>query len=254
MDWKFIKDNKLIQQFKAHPLYWIFAAIFGWVMSNFLTTPLITAIAIVLLGYIALVILLEVWIKSKISHWMSDIWCYCAIYSGLLIICILIALPFWNILVYVCDRDNPYKQPVRTATATVGILVSVEDNSNMQSAYSDRACATLFLLKNKTILIAMNSSNCGCFPPIGSKNEFIYKATNFHCEAESDKTVYSITGADTISMDFIGLPPESNIIGGDITLTFNASLTVKIPIPKQISNKYGWVKIPDIQKYLKEGK
>ncbi|MGB8225778.1 MAG: hypothetical protein WCE45_02760, partial [Sedimentisphaerales bacterium] len=219
MDWQFITENKLIQHFKAHWLYLLFAPVFAWVMSNFLTTPTITAVAIVFLGYMALVILLEVWIKSKICHWIkSGNLCYFIIYFGLLIVCILIALPFWNKLVYMCDRDNPYKQLLRTGTATIEMRFQIiNDNNNAKFSFRNGSCATLLLYTNH-LLLSMTASSCNYLPNIYNECYYWYEATAFNLSEKIGEPISDIMEANLLRILIPDFPANSNIIDGNATL------------------------------------
>ena len=242
-------ENRLIQRFTTHWLYILFAPLFGWVMSNFLTTPTISAIAIILLGYIVLIILLEVWIKSKICRWIkSEKYCYCIIYSGLLIVCILIALPFWNMLVYVCDRDNPYKQPLRTGTAT--IVVGMEPNSVFLTRFPS---GYIQFMKRQEVLLGMEVSPANVNTQIVNNQSFC-KATfelDQTCKFVGNPICHLIkTEFAKISLNII--PAKSKITDGYAIFTFNSSVHITIPIPPQ-TTKDNAIIIQDVQKYLRKG-
>ncbi len=249
MVWNFIKENKLVLHFKSHCLYLLFMPVFGWVMSNFLTTPTITAIAIVFLEYIAAVILLEVWIKSKIYRWFkSEIFCYCIIYFGILIICILTALPFWNTLVYACDRDNPYKQPLQTGTATV--VIGMKPNSNSLKQFPS---GHLQFIKDQKVLLDMDASVDKIYEQIVDNQRF-YKATfelDQTCKAIGNP-ICNLTKTEFVKISLDTIPAKSNIADGYAIFTFNSSASFTILIPPQTMED-DVIIIQDVQKNLKKG-
>jgi hypothetical protein len=254
VDWRFIRENWLIKRFKNHPLYLFFGPMLGWVMSNFLTTPTITSIAIVLLVYLALVILLEVWIKSKICKWMSDSWCYCTIYGGFLIICILVALFFWNDLVYVCDRNNPYKQPLRTGTADVDIIINSKNIITPRRVRTWGDWGPLAIGKDGDMGLFMELSLPSIRYEEINPNQFRFMGTLILNTRDKyiNKPIADISKADFVLIRFDNTLSESNVIGGDIVFSFNGgSVQVTIPIPSQpIENKS--IIIEYIEKYFKK--
>jgi len=217
-------------------------------MSNFLTTPTITAIAIVLLVYIVLVILLEVWIKSKICRWIkSEKRCYCIIYFSILIICILIASFFWNKLVYICDRDNPYKQPLRIGTAT--IVIGIEPNSVFLNEFP---IGYIRFMKGQEVFLGMEISPAKVETQIVDNQAF--------CKAifELDQTCKAIgnpishlTKTEIAKISLNTIPVKSKITDGYAIFHFNSSVsTDKIPIPPQTMEN-DVIIIQGIQEYFK---
>ena len=146
MVWEFIENNALVRHFKAHWLYYFVASDFGWIMSNFMTTPVITAIAVVFLVYGVIAILLDKLVK--IYH--SKRFFYYAIHSVLLIVCILIASHFWSALVYACDKDNPCKKTLVIGTATIEVVI--DSNSEDFEEWGD---SWITLLKKGQVVLTM---------------------------------------------------------------------------------------------------
>jgi hypothetical protein len=248
MDWQFCTKNKLVQHFKAHPLYVLFASVFAWVMSNFLTTPTVTAIAIVFLGYMALVILLEVWIKSKICHWIkSENHCYCIIYFGLLIICILTTLPFWNTLVYMCDRNNPYRQPLQIGKADIEVIV--EPNGVINSGINRFGMGYISLFKERDAILAMEGW-AGCEQTRNGQATYWVKPELDIKDKSINKPIYYLAEAQYAAIHFEKLPPKSKVISGEVIFTFNSSVRIEILIPPQTMEGDSII-IPEIQKYFK---
>ncbi len=247
MDWQSIKESRIIRRFRNHWLYLLLPPLFWWIMSNFLTTPSISAVVIVFMGYIVLTISLDSWIKAKTRSWFeSKICSYCIIYFGLLIICVLIALPFWDTLVYWCDRNNPYKQPLATGTAETQIIIDSNEGDIVRLLKGH-----IILVKGQDIFLKMWPSDAVEGKQLGNNNRRF--RTTFKLDKIDKaigKPIYSLAKAELVVIRLDSIPPSSKIIGGFVIFTFNSSVRIKIPIPSQTMEGDAIV-IREIQKCFK---
>jgi hypothetical protein len=263
MDLEKIKDKKIVQRFRSHKLSFLIMPIAGWFMGDLLNTPTIKAFSVVLLASIILAILLDVWIKSKISNWFkTDFRCYCAIYLGLLIICVLIALPFRDLLVFMCDRNNPYKQPLTTCSADVQIIVDSNApfesyghtgyilfvNGKMDVVYTGKE-HIITIKGHKELVFEMVSSFTYAERTNVNRIRFGAKLENVLLGPSIGKPVYKLSQSKYALLHFDNIPNKSKIISGLIICIFNGSLRIEIPVPLQIMGDDKII-IPEIRKYF----
>ncbi|MGB7582566.1 MAG: hypothetical protein WBL85_08990 [Sedimentisphaerales bacterium] len=240
------KENKITLHLKTVRFKFIITTGLGCIVSYILSIPTIGAIFVVLFIWAILTTLLAI---------LNETGIYNKIKSGfntdfvLLIICFLIALLFWSKLVFVCDRDNPYKKPLRTATATVEVTV---DSNNVRNIYTGLGHAFMFLAKDQNILLVMNAQSCYSNPTDSNKGH--YGASAFNPDGEQPlfgKPIYSLAEANNAMIHLSDMVLDSNVIGGSLILILNSSLTIDMPIPMQTTH-HNNVYITDIQKYFKK--
>jgi hypothetical protein len=234
---KFIENNALVRHFKAHWLYYFVASDFVWVTSNFMTTPVITAIAVVFLVYGVIAILLDALIPQKAIRWVM--------YFSLLAVCILITHAFWSKLVYACDKDNPYKKLLITGTATIEVVI--DSNSEDFEIWGGSEIA--LVRKNQNILVMFTPTTTESYAQKIGNNEICYRATiNLNANDKSvGKPISDLTNAEYVKIHFQNMPQNSKVTRGVVTFIFN-NLPIRIPIPAQTIDNV--IIIKDIQKDL----
>src|SRR4030042_3980203 len=126
MEWKsfvnlFGRFKRKIKQKKAHRLFPVFTASMG-VWLGMLLTPTIGAFCIVLSIYSALVMWFP-WGKIPCRKIPWEKFKTYRAYIISAVITLLIAVPFWDTLVDICDINNPYKQLLRTAEADIEAVI-----------------------------------------------------------------------------------------------------------------------------------
>jgi len=206
-------------------------------VSGFLTTPIITAGAIVLGIYIGLVILSDIWIKLKSYRYI--------VRFSLLVVCILVALPFWNILVDICDRDNLYKQPLQTGIAIIEI--TTEENGPYKSEWGE---GYVKFIKEQKVLLMMPAQSDMIFRELGNNRRW-YRAT-FELDILGKfigKPIRYFNKTESAWINLSIILKKSKITGGTIKCTFNNSVCFQIPIPPQ-TMKDDIIIIPDVGKYF----
>jgi len=244
-------------------------------MGDLLNTPTIKACSVVLIAFIMLAITLDALFKSKAHRWIeSEKHYYYIIYSALLIICILIAMPFWGKLVYLCDRDSPYKKTIQTCSGGIELIfntLTVHGNVTLQDgkSFGENKSIGVKDLHNHMGLIVKTKENKSEIIFL-KENEIIFKMISNESLLEPngiDKAIYTanfklneldksfgrpLDGLKMVeSMQiYVDVFPELNeILGGVIKCTFNGSIVIEIPIQPQIIKKNLLI-IHDIQKYL----
>lgn len=206
-----------------------------------MTTPVITAIAIIFLVYGIIAILLDKLVKSNRRF------CYFVIHSVLLIICFLLSWHFWSALVYACDRDSPYKKII--ASGNVDIQVIIDSNAGNTLQFG-KGCIVL-LKKPKDIFLIMWPSDSTTGEQLGN-NQKRFRAT-FELD-KMDKMIgepiHSLSKAEFIGIRLDTIPQKSKVVGGLVVYMFNGSVPIKIPIPSQMMQK-DEITIPITGKYFK---
>jgi hypothetical protein len=124
----------------------------------------------------------------------------------------------------------PYKQKIRTATATVVITISSEEKVNTK--YMDRGGYIVFLKNNQPLLI-MSSTTCTAKQT--GEGKVIYRAI-FNMDAKDKavgKPVYFIKDSDYIQIEFVPMPEKSKVLSGEAICTFNNNVRIEITILPQ---------------------
>ncbi len=249
MVWHISKIILFFKQAKNNPFFPVLTFVTGWwvskIVANWTDNPAFGAIGIAITIYLTLVISLPlmncVRNKPKVRR-------YCITYFVPLIITILIIVPFWDRLIVPFPTTDPYKQPLRTGTATV--VVGLEPNSVSLVQYPS---GYIQFMKGQEVLLGMKVSPANIYTKIVNNQTF--------CNAtfELDQTCKSVgnpichltkTEFAEISLNII--PAKSRITDGYAIFTFNSSVRIVIPIPSQIMDG-NTIMIQDIQKYFKKG-
>jgi hypothetical protein len=235
-------NNHIVKSIKTHWLYWLDAASLGAFMSNLISTPIINAVLLVLAVFITLIIITDHISKSKIYRRI--------VYAVILIVYIPSVIFWWNDLVYALDRDNPYKKPLQTGTATLRIVVSSDSNSSGECDCKE--CAWIQLWKDREFVLEMIAMHW-TYRQIGN-NEVLYEAIVCDLDTRSKfmgKPLSCLADAEHAQILFYEIRNQKvKVNSGLMILTFNSSVRIEIPIPAQIAENF--IVIPDIQKYFKK--
>jgi len=129
----------------------------------------------------------------------------------------------------------PYKQKIRTATATVVITISSKEKVNIK--YMDEGGYIAFLKNNQPLLI-MSSFTCTAIQT--GEGKVIYRAI-FNMDAKDKavgKPVYFIKDSDCIQIEFVPMPEKSKVLSGEAICTFNNNVGIEITIlPQETKEK-----------------
>jgi hypothetical protein len=124
----------------------------------------------------------------------------------------------------------PYRQPIRTATSTVEVIIL--SNENVNSTFMDSGGYIAFGKREKPLII-MSSNQC-----IGKqtgKGKVIYRGV-FNMDATDSavgKPLYFLKEAEFAQVCFFPMPKESKVIEGKAICTFNSIVQIEITIPLQ---------------------
>lgn len=124
----------------------------------------------------------------------------------------------------------PYRQPIRTATATVE--VTIISNEKVNTTYMDSGGYIVFG-KGKEALLVMSSTQCRAWQT--GEGKVIYRAV-FNMDAADSavgKPVYSLKEAEYTQINFLPMPKESKVLAGKAICTFNNIVRTEITIPPQ---------------------
>lgn len=127
------------------------------------------------------------------------------------------------------DRD-PYEQPIRTATATVEVII--ESNEQLATTYMDQG-GYLAFGKGREALIAMAGTQCRA-KQIGN-GQIIYRGV-FAMDAThpaAGKSLSFLREAEYVQISFRPMPRKSKVIGGKAICTFNSQERIEIEVPPQ---------------------
>jgi hypothetical protein len=253
MVWENIKDrfnnNHIIKSIKTHWLYWLDAASLGALMSNLISTPTINAALLILVVIATLIIIIDHITKSKTYR--------CIAYIAVLIVCIPSVIIWWNNLVYILDRDNPYKQPLLTGNATIEVIISSDDKS-IGTNYFNSWCYSgrVSLGTEQELLLEMWVATVpGIHIERIENNRLRYSgelALHPNNKTTGKPIKYLTKAESAVILINEHLPPDSNVISGKAILTLNSSVRIEIPIPSQIMDGNNII-IQEIQKYLTKG-
>lgn len=252
---KIIAENIIVKHFKDHPWYWLLAASWGWVMSDFLTSPVFTSIAIILIVSILIIISFGSYIKSKVNYlFKSEKSCNNTVDFSILIFCFLLISPFWNKLVYFCDGDNPCKQLLRTGTADVNVIINKENIKTLRRPSEWGDWGPLMVGKDGNFILFMELSLSSIRTKEVDPNQICFYGTLILDTRDKaiNKPISDLSKADCVLLRFNNTLKESNVVGGNIIFNFNGgSVQYKVPIPsQQIKNET--IIVEDIKNYFKK--
>jgi hypothetical protein len=112
----------------------------------------------------------------------------------------------------------PYKQKIRTATATVNVIIKSKDTTN--TLHITQGGYIAFIKDNKPLLI-MASPQCNTKQI--DEERGIYHAI-FNMDAKDSaigKPIYFIRETDFIQIEFLPMPEKSKVLSGEAICTFN---------------------------------
>ena len=171
------------------------------------------------------------------------------------IVCMLVVLFYWDKYVALFPSNDPWKQPLRTGTAAIRIVIDSDSNSAGECDCLE--CASIQMWKSGEFLLEMVTLH-STYRQIGN-NEVLYEAIVFNLDTRSKlmgKPLSCLADVNYAQIFFLNetrFPRDQKIKvkSGQITLTFNSSVYIEIPIPAQTARFY--ILVPDIQKYFKKG-
>lgn len=129
----------------------------------------------------------------------------------------------------------PYKQKIRTATATVEVTILSKEKVN--TTYMGSGGYIAFGKNNQPLLI-MSSTTCTAIQT--GEGKVIYRAI-FNMDAKDKavgKPVYFIKDSDYIQIEFVPMPEKSTVLSGEAICTFNNNVRIEIAIlPQETKEK-----------------
>lgn len=143
---------------------------------------------------------------------------------------------------------DPFKQPLRTGTATVEIVISSKENLNAH--FMDSGGYIAFGKGNQALLVMSSIDSFG--NQIGN-GQVIYKGI-FNLDAANTavgKPISYLTEADYAQIGFKPIAEKSKVIRGSVICTFNSAVQIKFIIPEQQMSK-DFIMVPDIKKAFTE--
>jgi hypothetical protein len=128
------------------------------------------------------------------------------------------------------EEIAPYRQPIRSATSTVEIVI--ESDKEINTTYMDRGGYIAFGKGNEA-LVTMASTQCRARQMGESK--VLYRGV-FNMDAKDQavgKPLNYLKETEFIQISFLPMPKETNVISGEAICTFNNLIQIKITIPSQ---------------------
>jgi hypothetical protein len=128
------------------------------------------------------------------------------------------------------DYVAPYKQPIRTATATVE--VTILSDKKVSTTYGTSGGYIAFC-KGEEALLVMSSNQCMAWQT--GKGKVIYR-TVFNMDAVDSavgKPIYYLKESEYAQINFRPMSKESKILEGKAICTFNNIVRIEITIPSQ---------------------
>lgn len=145
---------------------------------------------------------------------------------------------------------NLYKQLIRTATATVEVIIS--SNENVNSNFMDRG-GYLAFAKSQEVLLVVSSTSC-VGKQIGG-DRVLYRGV-FNLDATSDATqkpVLFLKEAEYVQIGFAPMPEKKQVLSGKAIVTINNAVRVELTVPPQLMTK-DFVIVPEVGRYLTDFK
>ena len=254
MFWKHIKQYKVFQFFvqtKKHSLFPIFTGASG-VWLGMLVTPTIGGIFFVISLYSALVIWLP-WDKIfRNKH--NPLTKY--IVSAILIL--LLIVPTWNKLISIFPTTDPYIQPLMIGKARVDVILGSEDK-NIGTTFSNSWCyrGRILLVTGPKTYLEMYIATVPGIHIERTKNNQLRYSGELELYPDNKTTGQPISFLRNAECALVCIPDhiprDANVIGGEVILTFNSSILVRIPIPPQKIEE-NLIIIENIQKYFKNSR
>lgn len=145
---------------------------------------------------------------------------------------------------------NPYRQPIRTASATVEVIIQSSDDINTQ--FLDRG-GYLAFAKGQEVLMVVSATTC--FARQIGNNRVLYRGV-FELDATSEATqkpILFLKQAKCVQLGFAPMPEKMKVLGGKAICTLNNVVRVELSIPSQQMQK-DFIIVPDIRAALSDFK
>jgi hypothetical protein len=143
---------------------------------------------------------------------------------------------------------DPFKQPIRTGTATVDVVVRSSDTLN--NHFMDQGGYIAFGKGNDALLLM---SSIDCFAKQTGNNQVLYRGI-FNLDAADKsigKPISYLTSADYAQIGFKPMPEKSEILRGTAICTFNSTVRIELVVPPQRIPK-DFIKVPDVKNAFSE--
>ena len=129
------------------------------------------------------------------------------------------------------EAVTPYRQPIRTATATVEVTVARCD-PNLDGVWNEEG-NYIGLGAGKKRLLFMISDKCSITHVGKAKAIFSVVLDMPASDAAAGKPVYRLADAAYAQVRFVPMPAKCRVLGGKAVLTVNSAVRVTLPIPAQ---------------------
>ena len=145
---------------------------------------------------------------------------------------------------------NLYKQLIRTASATIEIIIN--SSENVDANFMDQG-GYLAFAKGQIPLMIVSATTC-----IGKQiggNKVLYRGV-FNLDATSEATqkpVLFLKESEYVQIGFKPIPEKKEVLSGKVIVTINNGVRIEFPIPHQIMTK-DFIIVPEIHKYLEDFK
>ncbi len=129
---------------------------------------------------------------------------------------------------------NPYLQLIRTAIATIEIIV--KSNENIDTKFMDRGGYMAFAKGNKALLIMSGTS---CTARQLGDGRVLYRGV-FELDATSEATkenILFLKDADYVQIGFSPMPEKVQVLSGKAICTLNNLVRVEFIVPNQQMQK-----------------
>lgn len=247
--WKFILNK--YSYYKQKKSHWSFP-FFMWAWGGFFgmfINPSIGVIFFALGIYFALI---------NFIPWGKIPWGKRKFYRDYFIpaaLTLLIVMPLWNKLIYFCDHDNPYKQPLLTGKALIEMVVDSND-TDIGTKHPNSWClrGRISLIKEQESFLTMDIRQLPGVQIKRIENNQLHYSGEFELSPENETTNKPINYLNKTDKAILyipdNIPEDAYVISGKIIITLNSSVHIEIPMPSQKINDNA-ITIPNIQKYFK---
>lgn len=128
------------------------------------------------------------------------------------------------------EKVAPFIQPIRTASATVEVVI--ESDADINANFMDSGGYLTLAKDHKPLIITASTQSIG--KKIGDK-EVMYRGV-FNMDASDSavgQQIKYLQDADITQIVFFQIPKNSTVIRGNAILTINSEFRLEIKIPKQ---------------------
>lgn len=148
----------------------------------------------------------------------------------------------------IVEKVTPFRQPIRSATATVEIFIRSDDAIN--TTFMDRGGYFAFGMGDKPLLIASASQ---CIAKQQGGTRLLYRGI-FNMDAKDSAVGYQVSDlrqAKFAQVEFLPMPKNAHVLGGQVFVTVNSAIRMELPVPVQ-DIKDGKIYIRDIASAFKD--